>query len=163
MEAIEKTRHKILTKVLKDNVPPKTRAALSWKQRDKVSSAWVLSIPGPDTTLSNAEFSEAAASNLCLPSPACAGRIGETVKGRVTLDIYGDNLQSTPLAGDHWRRRHNEVLHLTHRLSRKSSKFDFCGGRGPKEPDLLSEVRQKCSFFYILFSKSQINYKKVQF
>ena len=108
VEAVEKTRAKILTKALKEQ--PRTREALSWKQRDKVSAAWLLTIPGPDTSLTNAEFSEAAASNLCLPSPACAGRIGETVKGRITIDPYGDNLQSTPLPGDHWRRRHNNIL-----------------------------------------------------
>ena len=32
------------------------------------------------------------------------------------VDEYGDNVQATPLAGDHWRSRHNSVLHLLHRL-----------------------------------------------
>ena len=63
---------------------------------------------------SNAEFSEAAATNLCLPSPACQGRVGETIRGRTTVDKHGDNIQSSPLCGDHWRQRHNSLLHLLH-------------------------------------------------
>ena len=77
-----------------------------------MSAAWLLALPISDTKLSNAEFSEAAATSLCLPSPACAERVGEVVKGRVCLDEYGDNIQSCPLPGDHWRIRHNLILHL---------------------------------------------------
>ena len=39
-------------------------------QWDKLSTAWLHSLPSPDTSLSSAEFSEAAAADLCLPSPA---------------------------------------------------------------------------------------------
>ena len=93
-----------------------SRAAMSWRQRDKVSSAWLLALPGHESTLSNVEFAEAAAANLCLPSPACAGRVGEVIRGRVTVDVYGDNIQATSLPGDHWRKRHNSILHLLHRM-----------------------------------------------
>ena len=55
--------------------------------------------------MSNAEFSEAAAANLCLPSPACVGRVGEMIKGRSKIDAYGDNIQSAALPGDHWRKK----------------------------------------------------------
>ena len=34
------------------------------------------------TSLTNAEFSEAAAANLCLPAPACVGREGEVIRGQ---------------------------------------------------------------------------------
>ena len=71
-------------------------------------------MPGQGTSLSNAEFTEAAASNLCLPSPACSGRVGEPIRGRVTIDEYGDNIQATALPGDHWRTRHNAMLHHLH-------------------------------------------------
>ena len=80
-------------------------SVLSWKQRDKISCSWLLALPGPDTQLTSAEFSEAAASNLCLPSPVCAGRVGEVIKGRVKIDQYGDNIQATNIPGDHWRGR----------------------------------------------------------
>ena len=116
VECMENLRAKVLVKALAEVRPRSTRAAWSWRQRDKVSSAWLLALPSMDTRLSNAEFTEAAASSLCLPSPACATRIGEVVKGRVLVDEYGDNVQATPLAGDHWRSRHNSVLHLLHRL-----------------------------------------------
>ena len=56
------------------------------------------------------------ASNLCLPGPACSGRIGEVIKGRVCVDKYGDNIQSTCTRGDHWRTRHNRILHTFHCL-----------------------------------------------
>ena len=115
VDAIECTRSKILTKALSLVRPTTTRAAWAWKQRDKVSSAWLLACPGPDTRMSNSEFTEAAAANLCLPSPACLARVGETVKGRVKLDPYGDNIQATALQGDHWRTRHTWLVQFIHR------------------------------------------------
>ena len=92
-----------------------TRAAWAWRQRDKVSSAWLLAIPGSNTTLSSAEFAEAAAANLCLPSPACVGRVGETVKGQTKIDIHGDSIQAAALKGDHWRQRHDMLVQFTDR------------------------------------------------
>ena len=83
MAAQEELQAKVLSKALSEVRPKSTRAAWGWRQRDKVSCAWLLAMPGGATALSNAEFSEAAASNLCLPSPACRGRIGELVRGRV--------------------------------------------------------------------------------
>ena len=95
--------------------PKSTRAAWAWGQRDKVSSAWLLACPGTDTKLTSSEFGEAAAASLCLPSPACAARVGEIIKGRVRIDPFGDNLQATCLQGDHWRRRHNCLVQFVHR------------------------------------------------
>ena len=106
----------MLAKLLKALRPKSTRAAWAWRQRDKVSTAWTLALPGGDKTLSSAEFSEAAASFLCLPSPACIGRVGETVRGRVKIDQYGDNLQATNLVGDHWRKRHDSLVQLTYQM-----------------------------------------------
>ena len=116
VEAREKLRAKSLKKLMSEVRYRKTRAALSLKQRDKVSSSWVLAIPASDTSLSSIEFSEVAAFQLCLDSPACVGLVGEPIRGRVVVDRYGDNLQSTSLPGDHWRTRHNSFLHLIHRL-----------------------------------------------
>ena len=116
VEAQETIRAKVLSKALQEVKPKSTRAAWAWRQRDKVSSSWLLAIPSHDNCLSSAEFSEAAASNLCLPSPACKGRVGERIQGRVVIDEYGDNVQASPLPGDHWWKRHNAVLHLLHRL-----------------------------------------------
>ena len=71
--------------------------------------------PGPDTTLTSAEFREAAATNLCLPSPACIGKVGETVRRQKKVDKYRDNIQSSPLCGDHWRRRHDLLVQFVDR------------------------------------------------
>ena len=116
VEARENTRAKVLEKILTNIRPKSTRAAWAWRQRDKISSAWVLALPSADTALSNAEFAEAAASSLCLPSPACQGRVGEPIKGQMKIDEYGDAVQATALRGDHWRTRHDAMLHLLHSL-----------------------------------------------
>ena len=80
-----------------------------------MSSAWILAIPAPDTMLTNAEFAEAAANHLCLPSPACRGMVGEPIKNGVVVDQFGDNVQATSVPGHHWRTRHNAFLHMIHR------------------------------------------------
>ena len=116
VSAREKTRALLLAKALSLHRPKKARPAWAWRQRDKISSSWLLALPGPDSSLSNAEFSEAAAASLCLPSPACIDRVGETVKGRRKVDMYGDNVQATGLCGDHWRQRHDQLKHVLHRL-----------------------------------------------
>ena len=67
--AREKFKALLLSKALALYQPRKARPVLAWKQRDKISSAWLLALPGADSSLTNAEFSEAAAANLCLPSP----------------------------------------------------------------------------------------------
>ena len=59
---------------------------------------------------------EAAAANLCLPSPACSGRVGEVIRGRSKIDVFGDNIQSAALPGDHWRKRHDNMKMLLYRL-----------------------------------------------
>ena len=94
--AREKTRAQLLTKALSEHLPRKARPVMGWKQRDKISSSWLLALPGADSSLSNAEFSEAAATNLCPPGPACAGRIGETVQGRRQIDPYGEIYRQQP-------------------------------------------------------------------
>ena len=88
------------------------------RQRDKLSTSWLLSLPGVDSTLSNAEFSEAAAASLCLPSPSCQAMLGETIlaRGRRPVDEFGDNVQAASLKGDHWRQRHDQLKFTIHRL-----------------------------------------------
>ena len=115
VEARENVRAKVLQKALSEVRPRSVRPAWAWRQRDKISVAWLLAIPGYDTTLSSAEFAEAAASNLCLPSPACRGRVGEPIKGNLRIDEYGDSVQSASIPGDHWRKRHDALLHHLHR------------------------------------------------
>ena len=116
VSAREKTRAALLVKALAEHRPIKDRPAWAWKQRDKISSAWLLALPGADSSLSNAEFAEAAASNLCLSSPACMQKLGDTVKGSKKVDRHGDIVQATPLPGDHWRQRHDMIKLIIYRL-----------------------------------------------
>ena len=83
------------------------RPVWSWLQRDKLSAAWLQALPGPETTLTSAEFSEAAAMSLCLPSPACADRIGQVIRGAQVVDLYGEAVQCNITNGDHYRKRHD--------------------------------------------------------
>ena len=116
MSAREKTRSLLMSKALSQHRPKRDRAAWAWRQRDKISSSWLLALPGPDSTLSNAEFSEASATSLCMASPGCMGRVGDTVKGRKKIDKYGDTVQATSLPGDHWRQRHDQLKMVLYRL-----------------------------------------------
>ena len=73
-------------------------------------------LPGGEETLTKEEFSTAAAANMCLPPPVCRERVGEVIRGRTLIDPHGDNIQSTPLPGDHWRLRHDMVKLLLYSL-----------------------------------------------
>jgi hypothetical protein len=66
LEAREMTRAKLLIKALEQFRPQKARPVWSWRQRDKLSTAWLLALPLPHTALSNDEFSEAAAARQAL-------------------------------------------------------------------------------------------------
>ena len=108
-EERDKTWANLIVKSL-DNHPKQDRTnrpIWSWLQRDKLSAAWLQALPGPDTSLSSAEFSEAAAAALCLPSPACMEKLGEVIRGRQVVDPFGETVQSTITTGDHYRKRHD--------------------------------------------------------
>ena len=84
------------------------RPVWSWPEADKLSSQWLLALPGHSNTLTSAEFAECVAALLRLPSPACAQKIGEQV-GRRTVDRFGDAVMAETLSGDGWRKRHDQV------------------------------------------------------
>ena len=68
-----------------------------------MSSAWLLCLPTPDTSLSSAKCMEAFASFLCLPSPACQPRLGEVVPGRgsrARVGRFGDEVSNATMRGD---------------------------------------------------------------
>ena len=58
-----------------------------------------------------AEFSETVARFLCLPSPCCQTKVGESLgQHGLQLDSYGDNLMSaTNIPGDSFRIRHDTI------------------------------------------------------
>ena len=108
-EERDKTWAKLIVKGLEEHPQQDrtNRPIWSWLQRDKLSSAWLQTLPGPDTKLTSAEFSEAAAAALCLPSPACMEKIGQVIRGRQVVDLFGEAVQSTITTGDHYRKRHD--------------------------------------------------------
>ena len=108
-EERDKTWAKLIVKALKDHPQQDrtNRPIWSWLQRDKLSSAWLQALPGPDTRLTSAEFSEAAAAALCIPSPACRDKLGQAIRGRQVVDLFGEAVQSTITTGDHYRKRHD--------------------------------------------------------
>ena len=93
MEQIGKLWGNVLKGVLDIQPDRRARPVMSWSQRDKRSSAWLLALPAGDTCLSSPVFAEAAAALLCLPSPACADKIGSVVGNR-RVDQYGDQVQA---------------------------------------------------------------------
>ena len=103
----EEIRGAILAEALKREQDQKHRAVTAWENRDKLSTAWLLCLPGPDG-LNNTAFAEALAISLCMPSPSCKERVGAKV-GRRVVDSYGDNIMSEILPGDHWRIRHDKI------------------------------------------------------
>ena len=85
-----------------------TRAVWSWPERDKLSSQWLLSLPGHDSSLTSKEFTQCVEALLCLPSTACVPLIGEKV-GRGRVDVFGDGVVAAAVQGDGFRRRHDVV------------------------------------------------------
>ena len=53
-------------------------------------------------------FSEAIATLLCAPSPACSARLGQTI-GRSRVDQFGHKVVNERLEGSDWLRRHDIV------------------------------------------------------
>ena len=111
----DELRAGVLTEIYRRHNIPNQKQIKSWLNRDKLSSAWLLSLPGPQTSLSNAEFSEALALILGMPSPACKERLGEKI-GRKVVDLYGDNVVAEVLPGDHWRTRHDSIKMIINSL-----------------------------------------------
>ena len=103
---LEELRGAVILEGIKANGMGK-RQVQSMINRDKLTTAWLQALPGPEG-LSNAAFSEAMSLVLCLPSPICRSRVGEKV-GKRTVDIYGDSIQNEHLPGDDWRHRHDKI------------------------------------------------------
>ena len=102
VEARDNLRSRLLTHALQLHRPQRDRHAWAWRQRDKLSSAWLLSLPGGGEQLSNEEFSTAAAVNLCVPPPCVVGREGEVIKGRTVINTHSDKVHATIIPGDHF-------------------------------------------------------------
>ena len=122
MEQMEETHHKLLNKGILLYTDQGARPCWSWPDRDKQTTAWLLTITG----LTGPEFSEAAATQLCLPSPACSIRLGETVSGAKKIDMFGDNIRAAKLSGDGFRSRHDLVKNFLFRKLRAAGVPTIC-------------------------------------
>jgi hypothetical protein len=105
---LENLRHRVLYKHLKEWKSRTDRPVWSWPNRDKLTTAWLLSFPGPHTGLSMPVFREGLAMVLCIPSPACRDMVGERV-GNGKVDLFGDSVLCQNLPGDGWRIRHDRI------------------------------------------------------
>ena len=114
-EQREQLRGAVITRALQQHGDQRARPCIVWPQLDKCSAAWLLALPGPETGLSSAAFSEALAAHLCMPSPACAGKLGMKV-ARQTLDAFGDAVMAANLPGDQFRIRHDALKMTVSRM-----------------------------------------------
>ena len=106
----ERLRARVLSKALSEYPDQTARPVWAFPQFDKMSCAWLLATPSPDTYMSGPVFREAMATHLCLPSPCCQSHVGKPTgyRGEV-VDSFGDNVMSATLPFDTWRTRHNDI------------------------------------------------------
>ena len=112
VEQRDVTRHLLLNKALQLYPDQEARPVWSWPELDKCSSQYLACLPGSETSFTSAEFCEAVAAHLSVPSPACSTRLGEKVKGRQVVDSFGDTVISAQMCGDGWRTRHTMMEKL---------------------------------------------------
>ena len=86
---MEKRRAAVLKKAMANHQDQTARPVWSLKQRDKLSTAILLNIPGAYSSLSSPIFTESLAVLLCIPSLACRDRAGEVI-GNSRVDLYWD-------------------------------------------------------------------------
>ena len=108
VRAREEIRLEVFSRAISLHPDQKGVGVSSWKERDKLTTAFLLSIPGPSSSLSSPIFAEALATLLCLPSRVCTDRVGEKV-GSSRVDKFGVRVILENLAGNHWVDRHNSL------------------------------------------------------
>ena len=103
----ESLRYEVLTLALERHTDREARPVTVYQNFYKLSGAWILALPGPDTGISSMAFTEVMASHLCLPSSSVVlgGWVGKnTVRGGAVIDQFGDAVMNCKyLPGDTWR------------------------------------------------------------
>ena len=79
IEQRETLRGSALTKALKNHPNQGLRPVRIWPQMDKLSTSWLLALPGPNNGLTSPIFSQEICANLGLSSPACSDKIGQRI------------------------------------------------------------------------------------
>ena len=106
--AREELRLEVFQHAVAQHPDQRARGISSWKERDKLTTSWLLSTPGPHSYLSSVVFAEALATLLSMPSRVCVDRLGEVV-GRTRVDMFGERIILENLSGGHWTDRHTSV------------------------------------------------------
>ena len=114
-EVKERNMAKTISKRLEEFVDRDARPVWALMQTDKLSTAWLLVLPGADSTLSAAEFTQCVQNMLFIPSKAVEHVVGLTVGNR-KIDEYGDILTSAVMVGDGWRKRHDTMKNRMARM-----------------------------------------------
>ena len=96
-EQLETLTLATLKKHLGEMRDQKARPVCSMNQKDKLSTAWLLALPGAQSSLTTPIFKEGMAMVLCIPSPACKERVGEKI-GSGRVDLLGRQCQVSTLA-----------------------------------------------------------------
>ena len=82
----------------------------AWKNRDKLTTAFLLELPGPHNQWSLAEWGEALCLILSVP-PNCSRdprHLGRPIGNRY-VDLWGSDVLCVNVAGGGWTRRHDRV------------------------------------------------------
>ena len=95
-------------------------AVRSWNNRDKLSTAFLMDLPGPHNFWTWAEWEEAMCLTLDLPSIVCRELKGQKIWDW-TVDKWGADIVCTVLPGSSLTWRHNKVK------SCLSSLVTYCG------------------------------------
>ena len=107
-EQLETLTLATLRKHLGEIADQKARPVCSMKQKDKLTTAWLLALPGAQSSLTTPIFQEGIAMVLCVPSPACMIRVGEKI-GNGRVDLWGDTVKCQHLPGGSWTIRHDRT------------------------------------------------------
>lgn len=96
---LESLHHKSVHKGLQLHHNQNAKPIKRFKQRDKVSQAWLSALCSPMSSIPSPEFTQAMAWHLFLPSPSCSPFVGQMVAGK-PLDPFGEVLMTAPLPFD---------------------------------------------------------------
>ena len=89
---------------------PTARPVTVWNNRCKLSTAFLLELPGPHNQWSSAEWGEAMCLILCLPPNCCRDTqlLGKRIGDRF-VDLWGEEVSCAKLPGGSWTRRHDRA------------------------------------------------------
>ena len=142
------------------------RSIWGWLQRDKLSSAWLQVLPGPDTSMSSAEFSEAAASALCILLPACLEKLGQVIRCRQVLDLLDETQQAITIESDTMPLSNVPTCFQSFTkesiwwrgVGKSNQLFQICGSLFPRRETLSSKIstHAKDSFHLAFFPPRRV-------